>query len=61
MMGVMIMMKTMLKTVGGGAGDSEECLDCEAQGGAGREAGHNRDDDHYENQYDHWHDDHYEN
>ena len=39
MMIIMMMMMTMLKAAGRSVGDSEECLDCEAQGCAGREAG----------------------
>ena len=40
-------MMTMLKAAGRSAGDSEECLDCEAEGCAGREAGHSDEDGDY--------------
>ena len=44
---IMMMMMTMLKAAGRSVGDSEECLDCEAQGCAGGEAGPSDDDDDY--------------
>ena len=38
---------TMLSSAGRSVGDSEECLDCEAEGRSGREAGDDDDDDDY--------------